>query len=56
VVKRIDVDKSKELAEAYDISGVPVFILFVNGEEKWKHNGMISKEELTAEIDKYITQ
>ncbi|HLU84181.1 MAG TPA: thioredoxin domain-containing protein [Vicingaceae bacterium] len=56
VVKRIDIDKSKEVAEAYEISGVPVFIIFVNGQEKWKHNGMISKEELTAELDKYIAQ
>lgn len=55
VVNRIDVDKSKEVAKAYDISGVPVFILFVNGEQKWKHNGMISKEELKKQLDLYTT-
>lgn len=55
VVNRIDVDKSKEVAKAYDISGVPVFILFVNGEQKWKHNGMISKEELKKQLDQYTT-
>lgn len=53
VVNRIDVDKSKEVAKAYDISGVPVFILFVNGEQKWKHNGMISKDELKKQLDQY---
>lgn len=55
VVNRIDVDKSKEVAKAYDISGVPVFILFVNGEQKWKHNGMISKEELKKQLDQYTS-
>jgi thioredoxin len=55
IVNRIDVDKSKEVAKAYDISGVPVFILFVNGEQKWKHNGMISKENLKKQLDQYTT-
>jgi thioredoxin len=45
-VLRIDLDKSKEVASHYQIQGVPVFILFKNGEQKWKHNGMISEEEL----------
>lgn len=55
-VKRIDIDKSKDVGTAYDITGVPVFVVFVKGEQKWKHNGMISKEELKKEIDKYIKQ
>jgi len=51
VVMRIDVDKSKEVGKAYKIQGVPVFILFKNGEEIWKHNGMISEEELKKQIE-----
>ena len=51
VVMRIDVDKSKDVGKAYNISGVPVFILFKNGEEKWKHNGIISEEELKKQIE-----
>lgn len=50
VVMRIDVDKSKEVGKAYSIRGVPVFILFKNGKEIWKHNGMISEEELKKQI------
>jgi len=46
IVLRIDLDKSKEVAAHYQIQGVPVFILFKNGEQKWKHNGIISEEEL----------
>ena len=51
VVTRIDVDKSKEVGKAYEIQGVPVFILFKNGKEIWKHNGMISEEELKKQIE-----
>lgn len=51
VVMRIDVDKSKEVGKAYKIQGVPVFILFKNGKEIWKHNGVISEEELKKQIE-----
>lgn len=46
-VLRIDLDKSKEVAQHYQIQGVPVFILFKKGEQKWKHNGIIAEEELS---------
>ncbi|PKP29241.1 MAG: hypothetical protein CVU01_00960 [Bacteroidetes bacterium HGW-Bacteroidetes-18] len=46
VLMRIDVDKSKEVGKAYSIQEVPVFILFKNRKETWKHNGIISEEEL----------
>ena len=50
-VLRIDLDKSKEVAEHYQIQGVPVFILFKNGEQKWKHHGIVSDEELRKVIE-----
>ncbi len=51
VVVRIDIDNSKEIGNAYSIQGVPVFILFKRGEEKWKHNGEISETKLLDEIN-----
>lgn len=54
VVKRVDVDKSQEVAKTYEISGVPVFMLFVNGKAVWTHNGIISKEDLIKEINQYV--
>lgn len=46
VVKRIDLDKSKEITKEFNIYGVPVFIIFVDGVEKWRHTGIIEKTEL----------
>lgn len=54
VVKRIDMDKSKEVGKEYEITGVPVFIIFMNGEVKWKHNGLISKDELVEKLKEYL--
>lgn len=50
LILRIDVDKSKDVGKAYEIVGVPVFILFLNGEEKWRHTGVISEEELIKQL------
>jgi len=54
VVMRIDVDKSREVGKAFSIQGVPVFILFKNGKEIWKHNGLISEEELKKQIEENL--
>ncbi len=54
IVLRIDIDKSKEVAKHYQIQGIPVFILFKNGMEKWKHSGVIEKEELSKKIEENL--
>ena len=51
IVMRIDVDKSKDVGRAYQVSGVPVFILFKDGKEIWKHNGVIAEDELKKQIE-----
>lgn len=51
-IMRVDLDKSKELAKAYNIVDVPVFILFENGKEVWKHRGIISEEDLRHQLDR----
>ncbi|WP_143960095.1 thioredoxin domain-containing protein [Litoribacter populi] len=52
IVKRIDLDRSKEVGKAYNLQGVPVFVIFKDGKEVWRHNGIISQEELKAQISK----
>lgn len=54
IVMRVDVDKSKDVAKAYNIQAVPVFIVFKNGLPQWTHNGIIAKEALAAELDKAL--
>jgi thioredoxin 1 len=50
VVMRVDVDQSEALAAREKIQGVPVFVLYVAGKEKWRHAGEISKADLEAQL------
>ena len=46
----IDVDLHQNLIDKYKIKGVPVFMVFRNGIEVFKHVGVISKEKLLKQL------
>ena len=46
----IDADANKELVKKYQIKGVPVFIVFKNGEESFRKVGLCNKDELTNQL------
>ncbi len=43
---KVDVDESPELADAYNVTGVPTLVLFKNGEVVKTSVGLLPKEEL----------
>jgi rhodanese-related sulfurtransferase len=47
----IDADVNKELIEKHQIKGVPVFIVFKNAKEVFRHLGIISKEDLLKQLN-----
>ena len=49
-VIKIDIDKNQQIADKFQIKGVPTLLLFKNGEVVWKHTGLIQKEELITII------
>jgi thioredoxin 1 len=53
-IVKIDVDKNLDLATDMKVLGVPMLMVFKNGEELWREAGVKSKEQLKAVILKAI--
>lgn len=53
-IGKVDVDKSSNMAQKYDIMSVPTLILFKNGEMKEMMNGLQNKEVLKGKLDKLL--
>lgn len=45
-VIKVDIDKSVQAAQAYQVQAVPTFIIFKKGSIIWRHSGMIDKVSL----------
>ena len=45
-ILKIDVDKSPQAAQQFQVQGVPTLILFKNGKPVWRQSGVIQSKEL----------
>lgn len=50
---KVDVDKSPQAANAYQVQGVPTLILFKNGKALWRQSGVVPKSGLVSIIKKF---
>ncbi len=50
---KIDVDKNQGLASKYQVRGVPTMMIFKQGQQLWRHSGVIQKNDLINIITKF---
>ncbi|MDO8994696.1 MAG: thioredoxin [Daejeonella sp.] len=52
-ILKVDVDKNPQAAAAYQVQGVPTFILFKQGKVLWRQSGVVQKNGLVGVIKKF---
>lgn len=52
-VLKIDIDKSKEVRDEFEIDALPVLILYKEGKNIWTHVGLTDKKTIQYTIEAY---
>ena len=52
---KVDIDKNREAAQAYNVQSVPTLILFQGGTIKWRQSGVIPAKQLQDAIEANIS-
>jgi thioredoxin 1 len=53
-VLKVDVDRNQSAAMAYQIQGVPTFIIFKNGKAVWRQSGAMPAQTLRSALQQSI--
>lgn len=53
-VYQFDIDENEEFAKELDVTSIPTFIVFKDGEEKWRGSGEMEGSTLDAKVEAYL--
>lgn len=51
VIIKVDVDKSPQAAQAYNIRSVPTLLIFRKGKIAWRNSGVMSAQQLQKVLE-----
>lgn len=54
IVLKVDIDKNQATARAFNVQGVPTFIVFKSGKQLWRQSGALPQHILREAIEKQI--
>lgn len=54
IILKINIDNNPAVAEKFQVKGVPTFVLFRNGEIKWRQSGIIEENKFIELIQKEL--
>jgi len=49
-IVKVNIDKQMQLAQTYNVSAVPTFMVFKKGQMLWRHSGMIDKNSMLSKL------
>lgn len=53
-VIKIDIDKNQEIAQRYQVRGVPTLILFDQGKVIWQESGFQTQQQIVTSVEKSL--
>jgi thioredoxin len=53
-IEKVDIEANKAITAAYQVQTIPGFVLFKAGKKVWSQNGIISYNDLSTVIKKYL--
>lgn len=54
VILKVDIDKNPKISSAFNVQGVPTFILFKRGQIKWRQSGAMQRSYLEQVISQHL--